>query len=138
MRKTPEEWFEQLPEPYRSQAIANRTIDSVVDIGEAHSLTEAFTVGFIWKNTPEGSNYWEKVYHMAEKGEFDTPNEDDIAPDYYGGKDNPYEAIKIIKAHDLNFCLGNVIKYVLRAGKKGDKSEDLRKAIKYLEIEIES
>ena len=39
-------------------------------------------------------------------------------PDYYGGEDNPYEAIKIIEAYDLNFSLGNVIKYVLRAGKK--------------------
>jgi translation initiation factor 2B subunit (eIF-2B alpha/beta/delta family) len=60
-----------------------------------------------------------------------------IQPDHYGGKDNPYEAIKVIKAHNLNFCLGNVIKYVLRAGKKGDRAEDLRKAIKYLEMEIE-
>ncbi len=58
---------------------------------------------------------------------------------YYGGKDNPYEAIKIIKAWDLDFCLGNVIKYTLRAGKKNKDTvaEDLTKAISYLNYELE-
>lgn len=57
-------------------------------------------------------------------------------PAHYGGQDNPYEAIKIIEAYDLNFCLGNVIKYVLRAGKKDDEIEDLRKALWYLDREL--
>ena len=39
-------------------------------------------------------------------------------PDHYGGQDNTYEAIKIIEAYDLNFSLGNAIKYIIRAGKK--------------------
>ena len=59
-------------------------------------------------------------------------------PDYYGGKDNPYEAIKIIEAYDLNFSLGNVIKYVLRAGKKSDSAiEDLEKAARYIQFQID-
>ena len=60
-------------------------------------------------------------------------------PSYYGGEDNVYEAIKVIQAHDLNFCLGNAIKYVLRAGKKESdtKKKDLQKAIEYLQFEIE-
>jgi hypothetical protein len=60
-------------------------------------------------------------------------------PSYYGGEDNVYEAIKVIQAHDLNFCLGNAIKYVLRAGKKESdtKKKDLHKAIEYLQFEIE-
>ena len=37
----------------------------------------------------------------------------------------------------LNFNLGNAVKYVSRAGRKGDKIEDLRKAIQYIEFEIE-
>lgn len=40
-------------------------------------------------------------------------------PRHYGGADNPCEAIKVIEAHDLNFNLGNALKYILRAGKKG-------------------
>lgn len=58
-------------------------------------------------------------------------------PDHYGGKDNQYEAIKVIEAWDLNFSLGNVLKYINRSGKKSDKPlEDLRKAAQYLGFEI--
>ena len=54
------------------------------------------------------------------------------------GKNNPFEPIKIIDHYDLNFSLGNVIKYVLRAGKKDGESKlkDLTKAKDYLEHEI--
>jgi len=58
-------------------------------------------------------------------------------PAHYGGGDNPYEAIKVIEAWGLGFCLGNVVKYVSRAGKKGDSVEDLKKAAWYLQREIE-
>lgn len=54
-------------------------------------------------------------------------------PDHYGGEDNTYEAIKVIEAWDLNFHLGNVVKYISRAGKKSKNSvEDLKKAEWYL------
>ena len=59
-------------------------------------------------------------------------------PPHYGGEDNPYEAIKVIEAWNLGFCLGNAVKYISRAGKK-DKSkttEDLEKAVWYLQREI--
>lgn len=60
-------------------------------------------------------------------------------PQHYGGEDNPYEAIKVITAWRLGFCLGNVVKYIARAGKK-DKTkeiEDLEKARWYLDKHIE-
>lgn len=57
-------------------------------------------------------------------------------PHHYGGKDNPYEVIKVIEHYDIGFCLGNVIKYVLRAGKKDNKLQDLEKARFYLDREI--
>jgi len=57
-------------------------------------------------------------------------------PPHYGGAENTYEAIKVIEAWELGFCLGNVIKYISRAGKKGSKLEDLRKAQWYLNHEI--
>lgn len=59
-------------------------------------------------------------------------------PSHYGGKDNVYEAIKVIEAWQLGFCLGNAVKYINRAGKKDSakKLEDLRKALWYLEREI--
>jgi len=60
-------------------------------------------------------------------------------PSHYGGKKNPYEVIKIIRALALGFNLGNSLKYIARAGKKNpDKYiEDLEKALWYLQDEIE-
>lgn len=56
-------------------------------------------------------------------------------PPHYGG-DGPYECIKVIEAWGLGFALGNAVKYLCRAGRKGDTLEDLRKARWYLEREI--
>lgn len=56
-------------------------------------------------------------------------------PTHYKGKG--IECIQVIESFELGFCLGNAIKYILRAGKKGEKNEDLRKAIWYLNREIE-
>lgn len=59
-------------------------------------------------------------------------------PEHYGGENNPYEAIKIIEAHNLDFHLGNTVKYILRAGKKENNStiQELEKAKWYLERKI--
>lgn len=59
-------------------------------------------------------------------------------PQHYGGKENQYEAIKVIEAWDLDFCLGNTVKYISRAGKKDvDKIiQDLEKARWYLDRKI--
>lgn len=57
-------------------------------------------------------------------------------PDHYGGENNPYEAIKIIEALKLGFCLGNTLKYIARSGKKNNTLEDLKKARWYLDREI--
>lgn len=57
-------------------------------------------------------------------------------PEYYGGKGNPYEAIKVIENWQLGFNLGNTVKYISRAGKKGPALEDLKKAAWYLNREI--
>ena len=46
------------------------------------------------------------------------------------------EPIDIIESWDLNFSLGNAIKYILRAPYKNDELEDLEKAKWYLEREI--
>lgn len=59
-------------------------------------------------------------------------------PEHYGGKTNPYEVIKVIEAWDLDFHLGNTIKYIARAGKKDSDSRliDLEKARWYLDRRI--
>lgn len=55
-------------------------------------------------------------------------------PDHYQG--NKMEVIDIIEDYSLGFSLGNAIKYILRADKKGNKKQDLEKAIWYLEREL--
>jgi len=57
-------------------------------------------------------------------------------PAHYGGADNPYEAIKVIEAWELGFCLGNTVKYIARAGKKDATLQELKKAAWYLQREI--
>ena len=61
-------------------------------------------------------------------------------PQHYGGKDNIYEAIKVIDAWELGFSLGNTIKYISRAGKKNQTKEleDLKKSLWYLEHHIKN
>ena len=59
----------------------------------------------------------------------------DEGPRYYRrGSIQPWN---FIRSQELNFHLGNVIKYVCRAGYKDDDIEDLSKALHYLSNEIE-
>lgn len=53
-------------------------------------------------------------------------------PSHYVG-DRIIEPSKVIKAWQLNYHLGNVLKYISRAGRKGEEVEDLHKAIWYID-----
>lgn len=57
---------------------------------------------------------------------------------YYASEDGTIDAEVVINKFNLNFNLGNVIKYCIRAGKKDPSKhiEDLNKAKKYIEYEI--
>ena len=63
-------------------------------------------------------------------------------PDHYGGEDNPYEVIKIAEATGLDgdAYLFNVLKYIVRSGKKDDTPpvQDLKKALFYLDRRIKT
>lgn len=73
----------------------------------------------------------------AGSGKAPSPSQEQVDhPAHYGGKDNPYEAIKVIEAWELGFCLGNTVKYICRAGKKDGVVKDLKKARWYLDREI--
>lgn len=73
----------------------------------------------------------------------DKKDYDDVEKSYHynicGDKDSDgrsvHEPIKVIEAWGLgfDFCLGNAIKYILRAKFKGTEEKDLRKALWYLE-----
>ena len=77
----------------------------------------------------------EAAYAAGELKEETMPPEEINHPNHYGGGENPYEAIEIIR-HTLTpeefrgYIKGNVMKYTIRAGKKAGASEakDLAKA----------
>ena len=55
-------------------------------------------------------------------------------PAHYLAHPSGIEVIQITE--HLNFCLGNAVKYILRADHKGKPIEDLNKARWYIEREI--
>ena len=57
-------------------------------------------------------------------------------PSYY--KRGTFEVWDFIRDQQLNFHLGNAIKYICRAGHKDSKTLDLTKAIHYLQNELEN
>lgn len=59
-----------------------------------------------------------------------------LIPSHY---DISPEPIEVIKKWKLGFCLGNVVKYIARAGRKAGESRksDLHKAMNYLRMELE-
>lgn len=60
---------------------------------------------------------------------------DAINPPHYQAHPSGVECITVTE--HMNFCLGNAIKYIWRAGLKGNAVEDLQKARWYLDREIE-
>jgi hypothetical protein len=65
-----------------------------------------------------------KVELVATKEDFDNHYKKQVEP------------IELIEAFDLNFNLGNCIKYIARCNHKGNKQDDLRKALYYLNREF--
>lgn len=56
-------------------------------------------------------------------------------PPHYNEHPSGVECIQIVE--HMNFCRGNAVKYIWRAGEKGDPIEDLKKARWYIDREIE-
>lgn len=73
--------------------------------------------------------YVERVRAAREKTE-DMVNH----PPHYTSHPSGVECIQITE--HMNFCLGNAVKYIWRAGLKGSGADDLRKAAWYIEREI--
>lgn len=83
-----------------------------------------------------GYNYGiERAILLAEHLEEQEPFISSTPPHYQG----TIQPIDLINAQDLNFNLGNVVKYVCRAGKKQGENilSDLEKAKDYINFEIE-
>ena len=64
---------------------------------------------------------------------------DDITNPAHYTKGRKYEPKDVIRDWELNFNLGNAVKYISRNGRKQGESDikDLMKAVTYLNFEIE-
>ena len=88
----------------------------------------------------EGDELVERILSGKEKVQLQEKERrvemDSIRPDYY--KCGKYECIDYINDKNFNFNLGNVCKYITRAGLKDDVDavEDLKKARQYLDFEL--
>lgn len=76
----------------------------------------------------------ESFLAMYEPEPADESDPVDNPPHYKGTAVEPIDAIE---AWGLGFNLGNAVKYIARAGRKGDRLEDLEKSLWYLQREIE-
>jgi hypothetical protein len=91
------------------------------------------TLGVFSSNTPMQG----VTHNVPVQIEMFEPKADPVNhPAHY--KTGGIETIDFIEAKQLDYNLGNVIKYVTRADHKGNKLEDLRKAQWYLTRAIET
>jgi hypothetical protein len=71
----------------------------------------------------------------AKKAETTAPQGDTVNhPTHYTAHPSGVECITITE--HMNFCRGNAVKYIWRAGEKGSEIEDLKKARWYIDCEI--
>lgn len=72
-KRHPLEWYEYLPEPYRSQAIENFDADTFTEIQrrrggspEKCGIADSIFKGFVWSNAPEEHDYWSDLRDRLE------------------------------------------------------------------------
>lgn len=118
---------------YSHPAVANGKLFNCKDL-------DCRTCGL--NNYHEGCNncnqeflFW--LYSEADPEKEENKNDPVNHPSHY--TDGKIEVIDYIEDKGLGFCLGNVVKYISRAGKKDQSKEveDLQKAAWYIQRKIE-
>ena len=139
----------KIPEITYSDFIASlhiTEIDYSTEVMKIHPEATVYT-GTMGKKIKIGDNEtpyfttffdaWRSAYQMMQP----TPNHTEQQPDMVNHPPhytvNGIEVIDVIENYKLNYRLGNVVKYVLRADLKGNRLQDLKKALWYLQREIE-
>lgn len=64
MEKTIREWLEELPEPYRTQALENTSKTNLQIF--VSNIKTAIQFAFIWSDSDQGHNYWSDL-HQSRK-----------------------------------------------------------------------
>lgn len=84
--------------------------------------------------TDEEEEEWKRIDVIGQNGNDGLHYDNVDHPKHYTSHASGVECITITEC--FNFCRGNAIKYIWRAGEKGDEIEDLKKAKWYIEREI--
>ena len=110
-----------------------KTRDVVVIVGEVFSTaTSTPSVRILTVSFGEPT----ELNTMISMSNVEVPKTETVNhPNHYIGT-RQYEPVDIIRDWELNFNLGNAVKYISRAGRKGSAKEDLLKAVFYLNHEI--
>lgn len=127
---------------------------SIKEVAKATKSSEAYVYYVRWTEKKRGettpkkakkkaqfksprSRLIQEVFQAKKALEVISPPDMVNHPPHY--KAGGIETIDFIEAKDLNYRLGNVVKYVSRAGKKSsDPVQDLEKAMFYLKREIDA
>lgn len=62
MKKTIREHLNDLPEPYRTEALENESKGANCDGIEEDTISDALMCAFLWSSTPQGFYYWSDFY----------------------------------------------------------------------------
>ena len=119
---------ESLTELYANGVASYRFDSTILSSGDVYCFENVYNEDGT-KKTYRNSNGVSIGFDKPKQKTNETPTH------YDNGLD--YDLIDVINDYNVNFCRGNVIKYVVRAGKKKDELQDLLKAKDYLEREIE-
>lgn len=94
------------------------------------------TPSYVYNVKQDPEDKFDKFFGLGEYAKLDPPVTQDAVnhPSHYtvGG----VETIDYIEAKQLGYNLGNAVKYISRAQYKGKHLEDLRKALWYVQREI--
>lgn len=105
-------------------------------LGEATKITVTLAPRVVIHYHPECYDPWADLTKSGAQGlpKADTDHDPVSAPAHYRWLPNGIEVIDITET--LGFCMGNAVKYILRADHKGKPIEDLEKSVWYLQREL--
>ena len=142
----------------RDYAAANPTA-TAKQIGEALSMKSNYVYAVLWalkqrgrvgKTTPKKTRPTPKKWKMLHITPSDEPIVNPpIQIELFEPKSDPVnhpahykvggiETIDFIEAKRLNYNMGNAVKYITRADHKGNRKQDLEKALWYIQRELQA
>lgn len=120
------DWVEEFGKHY------DKHEPSIVELLEQQEWEQASLSDYLEQEAEEDREYYDGLNELMDS---ESPWAVINWPSHYNSDPSGIQPIQITQ--HMSFCLGNVVKYVMRAKYKGKEIEDLKKAQYYLNKEIE-